>query len=359
MRVLRLSYIVLFVCIAIALQAQNDNRCEFALTVALQKYDRGDLSGALAELDNCYGYEDLSIKEKRSFLKLKAEIGLYMQDYEVATDATTKLMIIDPFLKDVDQNQSPELRALIGDYRFNTFAIEAHAFGGAHYFNITGIAMPTGATLSQPPEYSNGWQAGAGIGIQKRWHSFPLDIAFQVDYALNKFSNTVAYEQESRHFAWDINELQQWVSPKLFIGYTFAPNALPIERTSGFIKVGASLDYLLESNWVDNSTLNIDGTFVISSPSNGLPVTDSYSNRLFPVFHVKTGLEIRIRKQTLVIGIGYSLRSLRGKDSFVYTDIAQTNNGPVPVEFIADDVMAHALSLHLAFRYNFYSTQRK
>ena len=359
MSVSRLTYIVLFACTSIALMAQSDNRCEFALTVAIQKYDKGDLTGALAELENCSGYDDLSIKEKRSFLKLKAEIGLYMQDYEVAADATTRLMIIDPFLKDVDQSQSPELHGLISDYRFNTFAIEAHAFGGPQYFNINGIAMPQGAMLTKSPEYSDGWHAGIGVGIQKRWHSFPLDIAFHLDYALNKFSNTVAYDLESRHFAWDIKELQQWISPKLFIGYTFAPNALPIKRTSGFIKVGAGLDYLIESDWVDNSTLNIDGTFVINSPSNGIPVGDSYKSRLFPVLHVKSGIEIRIHKQTLVIGVGYSLRSLRGKDNFVFTDVAETTSGPVPVEFVSDDVLAHALAFDLTFRYNFYSTQRK
>jgi hypothetical protein len=356
---IRLTYLLILLCCSVALYGQYDSHCEFALTVAAQKYEKGDLAGALSELDECQGYEDLSIQEKRTFLKLRAEIGLYMQDYDIASDATKKLMIIDPFLKYVDEDQSPELRGLISDYRFNTFALEIHGFGGPQFLKVKIARKPEGSSIVTAPKYSNAWQIGAGIGIQQRWHSFPLDIQLQLDYSLNKFSNTVEYQVEANHLVWNINEVQQWFSPKFFLGYTFAPNALPIERASGFIKIGTSLDYLVNSRWVDNSSLSINGQFVFDSPDGGLDVTDSYIKRLFPAFHVKTGLEIRIHKQTLAMGVGYSFRSLRGTDNFVYNDIAQIGGMTLPVQFISDDVISHSVSFHLAFRYNFYSTMRK
>ena len=282
-----------------------------------------------------------------------------MQDYNNAREATENLVLIDPFLKTVDPQQSPDLINLIRDYRINTFGVEIHTLGSGIYTSVSEAKTPPGASPQQSSLYSSRWMAGLGLGIQQRWNKFPVDLALHLDYTYNNFAHATDYIEDDRHIEWDVHEGQHWIATKFWLGYTFAPNAFPLKRTSGFIKAGVGMDFLAGSKWNTNSTLTVDDILVMDSPTDGIKVGDSYRSRIVPSYHASAGVEIRIHKQTVTISATYSFRSLRGNDNFEHEVNAMRLNEPIRATYVSDNVSAHFPYLQIGIRQNIYSTTER
>ena len=339
----------------LTLLAQDDS-CEEAITLATQQYNAGKLLEAWQTLENCDNFHGLSLSQKRNYYRSQAEISLAMHDYQLARTATEQLVLIDPFLKTVDKQKSPDLNNLIRDYRINTFSIEIHSLASGIFTDVIEPKTPPGASEQMSSDYSSRWMAGFGLGIQQRWYKIPIDFAFHLDYTYNNFVHKTDYIENDRHIEWDVHEGQHWIAPKLWVGYTFAPNALPLKPVSGFIKAGVGVDFLAGSRWNTNSTLTIDDILVIDSPTDGIKVGESYKHRWVPSYHASAGVEFRVHKQTIVISATYSFRSLRGHDNFAHEITAKRLNEEIMVTYVSDNVAAHFPYLQLAIRHNLYST---
>lgn len=344
----------------IAQEVMNDEDCQLQLSLAQMRFLDGDLDAVLEHLRRCDDLDGLGLKQKRTALKLLSETHLFLKNYSEAENYSRDLMNIDPMLRTADDFDTPELFFLISNYRFNVLSFEIHGILGTDFLQVKEYRNPPGTENPREQEYKRANHSVYGIGITYDTYKFPVDISLHINSGRNTFFYSQTFDSPEEQQQWNIEEVQHWLSPTLFIGYPLAPNAFPLRSFTAYFRAGVSLNYLLAAEWKDsefsvaqfNST-RFENKYV--TDKKGTDITHAYDSRILPGFHLSGGLEYRLDTHTFIFEAIYGMRKLR-TDGFRFT---RDLNSGISAVMIGDDVTRHSLSFQLGYRYNIFRSEQK